>query len=121
MFTPKQSPTKESQAALQDQLSPRAPYVGEIVLFTANPGDEIAHSNFNKDEIPAIVTRVWSHGCVNIKIIPDCGPMQDRTSVVHQSLNPAGYHFRFIQEEKIVLVSSANTDEVKDASTFLNQ
>lgn len=103
---------------------PRIPYVGEIVLFTSNPGDTIAKSNFNHDEIAAIVTRVWSHGCVNLKIIPDCGAMQDRTSVVHQSINPAGYHFRFKEEEHeqtnpndIILHSG----EAKDASSFLDQ
>jgi hypothetical protein len=76
----------------------RVPKIGEIVLFTCNPDDAIAKSNHNDDVIPAIVTRVWSHGCVNLKIIPDCGPMQDRTSVVHFSLNPAGYHFEFQEE-----------------------
>jgi|SRR6185369_15475227 len=76
----------------------RTPKIGEIVLFTPNPDDSIAKSNHNDDDIPAIVTRVWSPICVNIKIIPDCGPMQDRTSVVHQSANPAGYHFKFIDE-----------------------
>lgn len=124
MYKSKEIPTQESQDVLQSQLTtPRAPYVGETVLFTANPGDEIAHSNYNKDEIPAIVTRVWSHGCVNVKIIPDCGPMQDRTSVVHQSLNPAGYHFRFINEEKLSPVSEVetNSEEIKDASAFLKQ
>ena len=75
----------------------RMPYVGEIVLFKPNPDDAIAHSNNNNEDIAAIVTRVWSHGCVNLKIIPDHGPMQDRGSVVHESLNPAGYHFKFVK------------------------
>jgi hypothetical protein len=95
----------------------RMPYIGEMVLFTPNPNDQVAQSNHNKDEIAAIVTRVWSHGCVNLKIIPDCGPMQDRTSVVHQSLNRAGYHFRFINEEKEPVQETVKPDA--DASTFL--
>lgn len=82
----------------QDGKFVREPYVGEMVHFTSNPGDATARSNYNDSEIVAIVTRVWSHGCVNLKIIPDCGAMQDRTSVVHWSLNKAGYHFRFIGE-----------------------
>lgn len=106
----------------------RNPYVGEIVLFTPNPGDEVARSNYNKGEIAAIVTRVWSHGCVNIKIIPDCGAMQDRTSVVHQSLNKAGYSFRFLDELKYPKEES-NGDvkeglppyESADASSFLKK
>ena len=80
-------------------MNTRTPKVGEIVLFTANPDDAIAHSNHNTEPIPAIITRVWSAVCVNMKIIPDCGAMQDRTSVVHHSANPAGYHFTFIDEE----------------------
>ena len=78
-------------------IKPRMPKVGEIVLFTANPDDSIAKSNHNTEAIPAIITRVWSEVCVNVKIVPDCGPMQDRTSVVHESANPAGYHFKYIQ------------------------
>lgn len=105
----------------------RTPFVGEIVLFTPNPGDTVAQSNYNTGEIAAIVTRVWSHGCVNLKIIPDCGAMQDRTSVVHQSLNYAGYSFRFQDEKKIrstldlPLPNSSDGSETKDASSFLTE
>lgn len=98
------------------------PKVGEIVLFTSNPDDAVAHSNHNDGEIPAIVTRVWSAICVNCKIVPDCGPMQDRTSVVHQSANPAGYHFRFQDEEHVRYApASPVTKEpgAADASSFL--
>lgn len=79
-------------------MNTRKPLIGEIVLFQCNPDDTIATSNHNHDVIPAIITRVWSEVCVNLKIIPDCGPMQDRTSVTHQSANPAGYHFQFHDE-----------------------
>ena len=79
-------------------MKTRTPKIGEIVLFQCNPDDSIAKSNHNEEVIPAIVTRVWSDICVNLKIVPDCGPMQDRTSVVHQSANPAGYHFQFQDE-----------------------
>jgi hypothetical protein len=76
----------------------RMPKIGETVLFTSNPDDTVAKSNHNDDPIPAIVTRVWSAVCVNLKIIPDHGPMQDRGSVTHHSANPAGYHFKFMNE-----------------------
>ncbi len=78
----------------------RMPFVGETVLFKSNPQDEIAQSNNNDDYIAAIVTRVWSNVCVNLKIIPDCGPMQDRTSVSRIDANPARYHFDFIYEKE---------------------
>lgn len=74
----------------------RNPKIGETVLFTPNPDDTIAKSNHNDNPIPAIITRIWGPICVNLKIIPDCGPMQDRTSVVHVSQNPAGYHFDYL-------------------------
>lgn len=102
-------------------MKQRTPKVGEIVLFTANPDDAIAHSNYNKEEIPAIVTRAWSATCINCKIIPDCGAMQDRTSVVHYSANPAGYHFRFMDEEKIEAIQTEFNDDTKNASSFLHQ
>ena len=73
----------------------RMPFVGEVVLFTPNPSDGVAKANKNDDAIPAIVTRVWSNVCVNLKIFPDCGPVQDRTSVVRKDANPASYHFNY--------------------------
>jgi len=103
--------------------SQRMPFIGEIVLFYPNPGDAVAKSNYNDQPIPAIITRVWSHGCVNLKIIPDCGAMQDRTSVVHELLNPAGYHFVFLDEvnEARAQYKKANeeNEETKNASSYL--
>jgi hypothetical protein len=103
----------------------RTPYIGEIVLFTPNPDDTVARSNHNNGEIPAIITRVWSDVCVNVKIIPDCGAMQDRTSVVHQSANPVGYHFRFQDEPHQQLQTTdgypVSEENTADASTFLKQ
>lgn len=75
----------------------QVPYVGQIVLFKSNLDDVIAKSNHNDDYIPAIITRKWSNYVVNLKIIPDCGSMQDRTSVSIIDHNPAGYHFKFIE------------------------
>lgn len=94
---------------------PKQPKVGDIVLFTCNPNDEIAKSNYNHDPIPAIITRVWGEVCVNIKIIPDCGAMQDRTSVVHFSQNPAGYNWRYNDERDTVSVDT-NIDLMKTVS-----
>lgn len=89
---------ENSPITMVTSVTGRAPRVGDTVLFTPNPDDSVAKSNHNDTYIPAIITRVWSSVCVNLKIIPDCGPMQDRTSVVHQSANPAGYHFKFMEE-----------------------
>lgn len=75
------------------------PYVGQMVNFMPNPTDEVAASNGNSGYIAAIITRVWSEKVVNIKIIPDHGPMQDRGSVSHISINSAGYHFIYIEKK----------------------
>jgi hypothetical protein len=98
--------------------------VGEPVLFTPNPGDTVAFSNSHPGPIAAIVTRVWSSITVNLKIIPDNGPMQDRTSVSHFSANNAGYHWQFMDEvypapemsafEKAIASSIAEKSSVVD-------
>jgi hypothetical protein len=112
----------QGQTIYQNASALRMPRVGEIVLFTPNPGDTTAKSNYNDSEIAAIVTRVWSHGCVNLKIIPDCGPMQDRTSVVHWSLNGAGYNFRFSDEQvECPTRLTEHPGDGADASGFLKQ
>ena len=85
--------------------------VGDIVLFQPNLTDRVARSNNNEDRIPAIITRVWSALCVNLKIIPDNGPMQDRSSVVHQSLNRA--NFNFIFKDEMQERNNANTELIR--------
>jgi hypothetical protein len=111
-----------SKNAHVDAQGNRLPYIGESVIFVPNPGDEVAKSNHNDDGVAAVVTRIWSYGCVNVKIFPDCGPVQDRTSVVHQSLNTAGYHFRYPNEDRIPRQKPSEVnEEVKDASAFLKQ
>jgi hypothetical protein len=76
----------------------RTPKVTDIVLFTPNPSDTVALSNSHPGPIAAIITRVWSDITVNLKIIPDNGPMQDRSSVGHFSANNAGYNWQFVDE-----------------------
>lgn len=82
------------------------PYVGQVVLFMPTIDDSVGRSNHNDDYIPAIITRIWSPGVVNLKIIPDCGPMQDRTSVSHISFNTGTYHFKFINTPKTIPVDN---------------
>jgi hypothetical protein len=87
----------------QNEFSTRMPKLGEVVIFFPNPDDDTARSNHN-DVCAAIVTRPWSSVCVNLKIVPDHGAMQDRGSVTHFSANPAGYHFMFQDEYEAYLV-----------------
>lgn len=79
------------------KFNERMPKQGETVIFFPNPDDSVAKSN-GATQCAAIVTQVWSSICVNLKIIPDNGPMQDRSSVTHFSANPVGYHFKFQDE-----------------------
>ncbi len=95
------------------------PYVGQTVLFMSNQDDTVAKSNHNKDYIPAIITRIFSDMVVNIKIIPDCGPMQDRTSVTHISLNSMGYHFKFLNPVRQVIEVQETRDLLVQFGNFL--
>lgn len=94
---------------------PKQPMVGDIVLFNPKPDDSIAKSNYNNEAIPAIITRVWGPICVNIKIIPDCGAMQDRTSVVHITQNPATYNW-FYNDERDSISPDESINLMKYAS-----
>lgn len=99
---------------------PKFPKVGDIVLFTPNPGDDTAASNNNPGPVAAIITRVWGPQMVNLKIIPDHGPMQDRSSVGHKSLYPnsdnVSYHWQYGNEADLV-ATDENIDLMK-TSTF---
>lgn len=95
--------------------TPKQPQVGDLVLFKSNPDDSIAKSNNNDNPIPAIITRVWGPVCVNIKIIPDHGPMQDRGSVVHNSQNPAGYHW-FYNDERDAVSPELNIELMRQSA-----
>lgn len=54
------------------------PKVGQIVIYR-QPKKERKYGRHH----PAIVTRVWSDEDVNLKVFIDCGPIEDRASVVH--------------------------------------
>ena len=44
------------------------PYVGQIVLYTSNPGNALGDI-----PIPAMVTAVWSDTCVNLELMVGMG------------------------------------------------
>jgi hypothetical protein len=56
---------------------PRMPRVGEIVTHRTRD----ANKRYNGDnDHPALVTRVCSENCVNLKVLPDCGDVYDVSS-----------------------------------------
>lgn len=57
----------------------RLPKVGAIVIFHQPEGEDSMGNGARKH--PAIITRVWGPDCVNVKVLPDCGSVVDRTSV----------------------------------------
>lgn len=67
--------------------------VGDIVKFHPHKDDKVSFSNGHPGPIAAIVTRVWpgDDGMVNLKIVPDCGPMEDRGSVRPKSDKQLSY------------------------------
>lgn len=60
------------------------PHIGQIVLYHVSSTDaqELTYNHTEGEDLPAIVVRVWSDTCVNLKIFAD-GPNDVwRTSVV---------------------------------------
>jgi len=55
----------------------RLPTIGQIVVFV-QPEHEQPFNGHR--EHPAVVTAVWAADCVNLKVLFDCGPVEDRTS-----------------------------------------
>ena len=54
----------------------RVPKLGDIVLMLVNPG-----TNNGSDVAPAVVVRVWSDRCVNLKVLTDEALDKWQTSV----------------------------------------
>ncbi len=44
------------------------PTIGRIVLFKSTDPDEMGNG---AEEVPAIITRVWSDKCVNLQVMRD--------------------------------------------------
>lgn len=59
------------------------PHIGQMVVCVMDQG----HSNNHNDQ-PAVITKVWSEGCVNIKVFPDCGDIFDATSIRYLTNGP---------------------------------
>lgn len=53
------------------------PSICRVVVYRTQHPE--AQCNGTKDH-PAVVTRVWGDTCVNLKVLPDCGPIYDVTS-----------------------------------------
>lgn len=54
------------------------PSVGRIVHVPADPAE-----NNGADVAPAVITRVWSDTCVNVRVLLDSDAIEWRTSVVY--------------------------------------
>lgn len=54
------------------------PTIGRIVLFKSNDPSQLGNG---AEEVPAIVTRVWSDSCVNLTVFRDFAPPLSVTSV----------------------------------------
>lgn len=53
------------------------PTIGRIVLVPMDPA-----TNNGSDVAPAIITRVWSDVCINVRVLADGPAVEWRTSVV---------------------------------------
>jgi hypothetical protein len=61
--------------------NPITPTVGRVVLFR-----QIGEA----DQVPALITRVWSNSCVNLQVLPDAAPGYFETSVAYWDGEYAG-------------------------------
>lgn len=75
-----------------DSNSPRLPKLGQVIIFH-QPNSEKSLGN-GATEHPAIITRVWGPDCVNLKVLPDCGIVCDRTSVPRAFHGGSSWGFR---------------------------
>lgn len=76
----------------------RVPKIGDDVWFFPPSEDTVARSNFNKGVVAGKITRVFPT-VVSMKIFPDCGSIQDRTSVPHiTGTNGATRSWMFVGE-----------------------
>jgi hypothetical protein len=63
----------------------KLPHIGQIVhVYTRNPN--YWYNGCGVGPYPAVVTRVWSDKCINLKVMPDCGLPYDLTSTVRKEV-----------------------------------
>jgi hypothetical protein len=54
--------------------------VGQFVyIFTHNKNFQ--YNGAGIGPYPALVTQVWSDSCINVKVMPSCGPIYELTSL----------------------------------------
>ena len=56
------------------------PTVGRIVHYYTSMGSQWSNGVGN-GPYPAVVTRVWTPTCINLKVLPDCNEPFDATSI----------------------------------------
>lgn len=67
------------------------PFVGEVVIYVQ--AEEAKPVNGTREH-PAIVTRVWSDGVVNLQVMYDNGPVCPACSVARRDItNPSNAHW----------------------------
>ncbi|MFJ2477127.1 hypothetical protein ACIOWI_29835 [Streptomyces sp. NPDC087659] len=67
------------------------PSIGRIVHVPMDPA-----TNNGADVAPAVITRVWSETCVNVRVLSDGHAIEWRTSVMFLedlAERASGYHF----------------------------
>jgi hypothetical protein len=69
------------------------PTIGRVVIYTMADVDDPCSRN-GATELPAVIVRVWTDTCVNLKVFTDDPHDQWRTSVTY-SETPSGYTWRW--------------------------
>lgn len=61
------------------------PSIGRIVIYKYADSEKCQHTN-GSEECPAIIVRVWSDTCVNLKLLEDGQQNSWKTSVLTSEL-----------------------------------
>ena len=63
------------------------PTIGRIVIYTLYQDGliEPCRQNYGETELPAVIVRVWSDTCVNLKVLTDGSTDQWVTSVCYDA------------------------------------
>lgn len=76
------------------------PEVGDIVMYVVSDSDTPEVRNNNAKILPAVVVRVWSDTCVNLKIIPDGDGGNVWKTSVQKGHEPGEWFYRDSEEEE---------------------
>lgn len=75
------------------------PTIGRTVIYKYGDWEKNAAYNNGADECPAVIVRVWTDSCVNLKLVQD-GPFDYWKTSASLGDLPGNWHWPEIKETK---------------------